>query len=322
MGYGRRTIYINGQQSGVLEFATDSVVINEGDGIVDITIHRIQGSEGILEQVIRSVSDTAILGQDFQNSLEKVTFADGEIVKVIQVEIIDDANTEDTEFFLLKLNQESSVSIAINDNDLVDNNPGKLNVSSSALMVNEDQGFFTISIQRTDGSDGEVSVRYATEDGTAISDTDYSGLNGTLVFHDGEMTKKIIVGLANDNLGGKDKIFLFRVSYPQGGVILGDSLIEITIKDSGVPPVEVLEVFVEVTPEEQPAENANFVEEEVSPAENVNNKDDGENGVTLGAIGIFPLLLLMCTLIVGRRLKMRYENNSVSSNEEFLSSFK
>src|SRR5262249_42301788 len=45
--------------------------------------------------------------------------------------------------------------------------PGTLQFSNAAYSVNENAGTATITVTRTGGSDGAVSVNYATSDGTA-----------------------------------------------------------------------------------------------------------------------------------------------------------
>ena len=44
-----------------------------------------------------------------------------------------------------------------------------------------------LEVERTNGADGEVSVKWRTIDGTAKSTEDYTGGEGTLVFKHGEV---------------------------------------------------------------------------------------------------------------------------------------
>ena len=66
---------------------------------------------------------------------------------------------------------------------------GRLKSGSTAPQVDEDGLFAWIEVTREGGTGGEVSIDYATSDGTAIAGLDYEAQNGTLVFGDGEFRK-------------------------------------------------------------------------------------------------------------------------------------
>src|SRR5262249_51841170 len=76
--------------------------------------------------------------------------------------------------------------------------PGTLQFSSSGYSVNENQGTATVAVTRTGGSDGAVSVNYATSNGTATAGSDYTAAAGTLTFAAGETSKTFTVPIIND----------------------------------------------------------------------------------------------------------------------------
>src|SRR5262249_17482972 len=67
--------------------------------------------------------------------------------------------------------------------------PGPLQFSSSSFSVNENQGTATVTVTRAGGSQGSVTVHYATSDGDATAGADYTATSGTLIFADGETSK-------------------------------------------------------------------------------------------------------------------------------------
>src|SRR5262249_58226214 len=71
-------------------------------------------------------------------------------------------------------------------------------VSSATYAVNESQATAIITVTRTGGSTGTVSVHYATSDGTATAGSDYAATSGTLTFANGETTKTFTVQIVND----------------------------------------------------------------------------------------------------------------------------
>src|SRR5205814_2244145 len=65
-------------------------------------------------------------------------------------------------------------------------NAGKLQFNVNALRVNENVGTATITVMRTLGTTGTVTIDYATSDGTATAGSDYVATIGTLTFAQGE----------------------------------------------------------------------------------------------------------------------------------------
>src|SRR5262249_17387714 len=66
-------------------------------------------------------------------------------------------------------------------------NPGSLQFLASFFLVEEFQGKATITVTRSSGMAGTVTVNYATQDATATSPADYSATSGTVTFGDGEV---------------------------------------------------------------------------------------------------------------------------------------
>jgi solute carrier family 8 (sodium/calcium exchanger) len=59
--------------------------------------------------------------------------------------------------------------------------------------VKESCNFASIDIERTNGADGEVSVKWKTIDGSAKSPKDFQGGEGTLVFKHGEVRVVLLI---------------------------------------------------------------------------------------------------------------------------------
>src|SRR5262249_31596094 len=95
--------------------------------------------------------------------------------------------------------------------------PGILQFSSAAYNVNENDGTATITVTRTNGDVGSVSVHYATSDGTATAGSDYAATSGTLTFASGETTKTFTVPITNDTAVEGDETITLTLSSPTGG---------------------------------------------------------------------------------------------------------
>src|SRR6185369_16276478 len=99
--------------------------------------------------------------------------------------------------------------------------PGSLQFSNVSYSANENQGTATVTVARTGGSMGSVSVNYATSDGTATVGSDYTAASGTLTFADGEMSKTFTIPIIDDTLVENDEAINLTLSNPTGGAALG-----------------------------------------------------------------------------------------------------
>jgi hypothetical protein len=99
--------------------------------------------------------------------------------------------------------------------------PGSLQFASSSFSVNENAGTATITVTRTGGSTGAVTVHYATSDGPATAGNDYVATSGTLTFADGEMSKTFTVSILQDDLVENGESLNLTLSDPTGGAALG-----------------------------------------------------------------------------------------------------
>lgn len=109
---------------------------------------------------------------------------------------------------------------------------GSLQFSAASYAVNENGGSVTITVTRTGGSTGAVSVTYATSNGTAAAGSDYTATSGTLTFADGETSKTFSVAVLDDALDEPDETVNLTLSSPAGGATLGTSTAVLTITDN------------------------------------------------------------------------------------------
>jgi surface-anchored protein len=99
--------------------------------------------------------------------------------------------------------------------------PGCLEFSTSNFTVDETAGAATITVNRSFGSDGPVTVDFATSDGTAHAGVDYTATSGTLSFAAGETSKTITIPIAVDGFVENNETINLTLSNPTGGAELG-----------------------------------------------------------------------------------------------------
>ena len=118
-----------------------------------------------------------------------------------------------------------------NDNVTVDG--GNFALESSNYTVSESGGTVSIRVRRTGGSDGTVSLDFATLNGTAIAGQDYNARSGTLIFLDGQTVKTVNITIRDDADNEGNEQFNFAIDNLRGdGTFLAPRTATITINDN------------------------------------------------------------------------------------------
>src|SRR5207237_346608 len=130
----------------------------------------------------------------------------GVLSQTFQVPIVNDVSVEGDETVNLTLSgpgggaalgSPTTAVLTIVDNDVAPA-AGALQFSSSSYSVNEGGGSAEITVTRTGGSAGSVTVNYATSDGTAAAPSDYQSTSGMLTFGAGVLSQTFQVPIVND----------------------------------------------------------------------------------------------------------------------------
>jgi hypothetical protein len=114
---------------------------------------------------------------------------------------------------------------------------GSLQLGAADFTVAESGTSVTITVTRTGGSAGSVSLDYATRDGSATAGNDYAATTGTLSFADGETSQSFSVAILDDTLFEGDESFSVGLSNVTGGASLGTpATANVTIMEDDPPP--------------------------------------------------------------------------------------
>lgn len=114
---------------------------------------------------------------------------------------------------------------------------GSVQFSFNSFFVIEDVGMATITVQRTGGSSGNLSVQFETTNGTATAGQDYTAASGTLNFANGETSKTIQIPIANDDTAEPDETFTLALKNPSSLDVFGSPIsMVITIQDRTTVP--------------------------------------------------------------------------------------
>jgi Domain of unknown function (DUF4394)/Calx-beta domain/FG-GAP-like repeat len=99
---------------------------------------------------------------------------------------------------------------------------GTLSLSSNAYNFAAGRGPIAVTVNRTAGTTGTVSVNYSTSNGTATSPSDYFAASGTLTFADGITSQTFFLSLpGGDASVSPAENFTVTLSTPSTGAVLG-----------------------------------------------------------------------------------------------------
>jgi hypothetical protein len=115
---------------------------------------------------------------------------------------------------------------------------GTFNFSAEVTSVGETEGQATVTVTRTGGDLGAVSVDYTTTSGTATAGADFATTTGTLNFAPGELTQTFAVTIFDDFVAEGSESINVVLSNATGGAVVGaDGSAVVTIRDNEAPTV-------------------------------------------------------------------------------------
>ena len=118
--------------------------------------------------------------------------------------------------------------------------PGTLQFESTDFTVSETARQATISVTRTGGSGGEVSVKVTDTGGTATRGQDYEAVDETLTWLNGEEgSKTFTVTILQDELVEGDETVQLTLSEARDATLGTPSTATLTITDATVSPLQV-----------------------------------------------------------------------------------
>ena len=110
------------------------------------------------------------------------------------------------------------VTVALGEASAKVPGPARIRVEDARAKEGKDASLdFAVTLHRAAAH--EVSVDYATADGTAAAGADYTAASGTLVFAAGETEKTVSVALLDDAIDEGKETFTLRLSNPRGAFL-------------------------------------------------------------------------------------------------------
>jgi hypothetical protein len=244
--------------AGVIKFDEVSFEVSEEAGSAVITVERSGGEDGAVSVHYATSDGTATAGQDYTAASGTLSWAAGdESAKTFTVPILNDTTAEGAETIQLTLSNPTGgagidptrgtavLRIQASDGGTGgggggggddSGHHGTLKFDQSDFQAIEGNRLAVITVERSQGEDGAVSVQYATSNGTATAGQDYTAASGTLSWAAGDESRKsFTVPILDDQTPEGAETVKLTLSNPTGGAGLDGerSTAVLTILDSG-----------------------------------------------------------------------------------------
>lgn len=227
-------------QSGAVQFNAASTTVTEG-ATASVQINRVNGTDGDITFKVTPTAGTAVAGTDFTASAVVKTMKEGESSVTFDIPTTLRSGTQGDRTVNLSISevtggaQLGSIGQAVvTIQDAVQ--AGTLNLATTSLMVNEG-GVATLSINRSNGNDGQVSVRVQTIAGSAIAATDFVAIDQVVTIPAGQSTATVSVNVPNRAGTQGERSFDVQLSNATGGATLGTvTTTRITVQDVTTQP--------------------------------------------------------------------------------------
>ena len=170
-----------------------------------------------------TADDSATSPADYTSLTSSLSLAPSQTVKTITVTTIDDSDEEDSETFTVTLSSPNNATLVkhigygtITDNDVTSDMGPTLSISDETAEEGND-AIFTVTLSQV--STENVTVNYATTDGTATEPADYVARSDLLTFLPNETVKTIAVTTIDDDLDERSEVFTMTLSSPSGATL-------------------------------------------------------------------------------------------------------
>lgn len=212
---------------GNIAFSSTAFATIESTTTYSVSVLRSTSTNGTVTIDYATSRGTATSGSDYAPTSGTLIFNNGEAIKTFDIHITNDSMDEPDETINLTLSNPTGGAflvspttsvLTISDND----NPPTVSINDVSIAEgNEGTTNFNFNVTLSVQSGYDVSVNYATSNGTANAPVDYISKNGTVTFSaaTGETSKTITVAVNSDFLIESEENFFINLSAPVNATI-------------------------------------------------------------------------------------------------------
>ena len=217
---------INDDSTISLSSPVYSVPKNIVSGVAPITVIRSGGTNRLATVDLDTTTNgTALLNTDYTPVSQTLTFSPGVAESTVFIPINNNGLLEGNQTVTMqlsnvigsKLTSPTNATLTIIDTTT---SPGQLFFSAPAYTATSEQGFAYLTVLRTNGSSGTISVTYNLIPGTALPGINYVAASGTLTFNPGITSQAVPVQLVNSGVIEAPASLNVVLSNPTSGATL------------------------------------------------------------------------------------------------------
>jgi len=228
------TLNLSGATNATIATGAGTATITDDDGSPSLSINSVTATEGntgttnatftvtlsaVSGQTVTvnygTANGTATAGTDYTTTSGQLIFAPGVTTQTVSVPVIGDTLDEANETFTVVLSGavNATIGTGTGTGTITDDDPTpSLSINNvTATESSTVPATFTVTLSAASGQN--VTVNYATANGTATSGSDYTAIPTTqLVFSPGQTSKTITVPLLEDALDEANETFNVNLS--------------------------------------------------------------------------------------------------------------
>ena len=169
---------------------------------------------------------TATAGSDYTAASGTLTFAAGEVAKMVFVPVLSDQLPEADEGLTLRLSNvvNGNLGRSTAAGTILDDDPA-LAVTGGEAAEADGTLAFAVTVTGGGSARGTVTVDYATSDGTATAGSDYTATSGPLTFPPGIGERTVAVPVLDDRVEEGDETVTLTLTGPVNAVIDGTTAV-------------------------------------------------------------------------------------------------
>ncbi|MDB6070699.1 MAG: outer rane adhesin like protein, partial [Verrucomicrobiales bacterium] len=210
--------------------ATESVL--ESAGTVQVPVVLSMAPTAPVTVAYALTPGTALTTSDFTAATGNVTFAPGQTVAYVPVDVVNDAVVESTESLSITLSAPLGAqlgSLASNTLTITDEDSPVVTVTSDDASASEGGGMASLTFTRTGPTTAPLTVNF-TKTGTASAATDYTGLTTSAIIPAGQASVTLTVSATQDTLSEGSETII--VTLGAGSYVAGiPASVTLTISD-------------------------------------------------------------------------------------------
>ena len=210
-----------------MEFSAPTYRDTANAGSAVIPVVRLGNSNTTVSvTVYTGTNGTATPYVEYTPESVTLTFNPGITTRDFNVPLLNATNMFSDQTVQLELSNSVNASLASPSNATLTianiyTSPGVLSFAQPSYAVSEGATNAVITVYRTNGSSGSVSVTLTTSNGTAIAGTNYGSVDATINFADGVTNQSVDIPVYQLTNAGADTTVLLNLSNPLGGTSIG-----------------------------------------------------------------------------------------------------